>query len=311
MLGFGPAWSVIDAGGLSKFPVLPGIERLTVTVDNDVSGAGQSAAAETKARWEAAGLRVRTIMSLTPGNDLNDVLRVRKGPMSVDPDFIIIDETGPAAQGRARSLRRRCQRGAAPTPREIRANARWRGTRASSAIHWTSRLTAPSGSPPASASPEQIRQDRPVHHRSQAPEAAAPRPDPRANAPACGRGPRQDAEWASRRRSGRAVTERTPHQRADVPQSRGGRGGDQDRREVEKTVCKARKPAARSTMTTAPTRSRRRRPARPMWCLPRTRSCSRCQGAGQGFRPGRRRRGVLAGRHHRNRASPSPAWRTN
>ena len=85
LLGFGPAWSVIDAGGLSKFPVLPGIERLTVAVDHDVKGAGQRAAAETKARWEAAGLRVRTIMSLTPGHDFNDVLRVRKGPMSVRP----------------------------------------------------------------------------------------------------------------------------------------------------------------------------------------------------------------------------------
>ena len=79
MLGYRPAWSVIDAGGVSKFPVLFRIERLTVIVDNDVSGAGQKAAAETRAAWEAAGLRVRTVMSSTPGEDLNDVLRSREG----------------------------------------------------------------------------------------------------------------------------------------------------------------------------------------------------------------------------------------
>jgi putative DNA primase/helicase len=75
MLGFGPAWSVIDAGGIAKFPVVPGIERLTTVVDHDVSGAGQNAAAECKARWRAAGRRVRTVMSSRPGEDLNDVLK--------------------------------------------------------------------------------------------------------------------------------------------------------------------------------------------------------------------------------------------
>jgi putative DNA primase/helicase len=75
MLGFGsPAWSVIDAGEMRRFPALPGILRLTIAVDHDVKGAGQKAAAETRARWEAAGLRVRTAMSSTPGEDFNDVL---------------------------------------------------------------------------------------------------------------------------------------------------------------------------------------------------------------------------------------------
>ena len=75
VLGFGsPAWSVIDAGEMSRFPALPGISRLTIAVDHDVTGAGEKAAAETKARWEAAGLRVRTAMPSTPGEDFNDVL---------------------------------------------------------------------------------------------------------------------------------------------------------------------------------------------------------------------------------------------
>ena len=79
ILGFGsPAWSVIDAGEMSRFPALPGISRLTIAVDHDVKGAGQKAAAETRARWEAAGLRVRTVMPLEPGHDLNDILKARK-----------------------------------------------------------------------------------------------------------------------------------------------------------------------------------------------------------------------------------------
>ena len=80
ILGFGsPAWSVIDAGEMSRFPALPWISRLTIAVDHDVKGAGEKAAAETKARWEAAGLRVRTAMPSTPGEDFNDVLKVGAG----------------------------------------------------------------------------------------------------------------------------------------------------------------------------------------------------------------------------------------
>jgi hypothetical protein len=79
ILGFGsPAWSVIDAGEMSRFPALPGISRLTIAVDHDLKGAGQKAAAETRARWETAGLRVRTVMPLEPGHDLNDILKARK-----------------------------------------------------------------------------------------------------------------------------------------------------------------------------------------------------------------------------------------
>ena len=74
ILGFKPAWSVIDAGGIAKFPVLPWIKRLTVITDNDVSGTGQKAAAETLERWKAAGLRARSLMPPTPGRDFNDIL---------------------------------------------------------------------------------------------------------------------------------------------------------------------------------------------------------------------------------------------
>jgi len=75
--GFGPAWSMIDAGGLRGFPVLPHISRLTILVDNDTSGAGQAAAAACKATWETAGKRVRRVMPPEPGTDLNDALLAR------------------------------------------------------------------------------------------------------------------------------------------------------------------------------------------------------------------------------------------
>jgi putative DNA primase/helicase len=78
MLGYGPAWCVLDAGGIAKFPVLPWITRLIIAVDNDVSGTGQRAAAESKARWLAAGHRVRTVMPARPGEDLNDILQRRE-----------------------------------------------------------------------------------------------------------------------------------------------------------------------------------------------------------------------------------------
>lgn len=77
IFGFRPAWSVIDAGGITKFPVLHHIERLTIIVDNDASGAGQKATAECRARWEAAGHRVRTVMPPIVGDDLNDVLQAQ------------------------------------------------------------------------------------------------------------------------------------------------------------------------------------------------------------------------------------------
>jgi putative DNA primase/helicase len=74
-LGFGPAWAVIDANGLQKFPVLHGIKRLTLLIDNDASGTGQNKAAECRERWLDAGRRVRRVMPPTVGQDLNDVLR--------------------------------------------------------------------------------------------------------------------------------------------------------------------------------------------------------------------------------------------
>jgi putative DNA primase/helicase len=74
MLGSGPAWSVIDAGGMTAFPVLDHVSRLTIMADNDVSETGQRAAAACRERWAAAGKAVRCAMPEQPGQDFNDVL---------------------------------------------------------------------------------------------------------------------------------------------------------------------------------------------------------------------------------------------
>jgi putative DNA primase/helicase len=68
-----PVWSCLDAGNLAAFPVLAGIEVLTVAVDNDP--AGIQAGAECAQRWTLAGCDVRLMVPRMPGTDLNDVDR--------------------------------------------------------------------------------------------------------------------------------------------------------------------------------------------------------------------------------------------
>ena len=68
-----PAWAAVDAGNLAKFPVLAGIESLTILVDHDESGRGEAAARECARCWVAAG---REAILLTPnelGTDFNDL----------------------------------------------------------------------------------------------------------------------------------------------------------------------------------------------------------------------------------------------
>jgi|SRR6516162_2726816 hypothetical protein len=69
-----PAWATGDCGHMRDFPVLPGIEALTLLVDHDCNHAGQNAAAECAARWRAAGCEV---IRLTPrrNGDFNDIVR--------------------------------------------------------------------------------------------------------------------------------------------------------------------------------------------------------------------------------------------
>lgn len=69
----GPVWACIDAGNLADFPVLPGIECLTIAADHDP--AGIAAANTCAARWAAAGRGVFVVLPPGAGRDLNDVAR--------------------------------------------------------------------------------------------------------------------------------------------------------------------------------------------------------------------------------------------
>lgn len=69
--GFSPVWSCIDAGNLAAFPVLSGIEALSVYVDNDK--AGLDAFQQVARRWRLAG---REVLHFIPTKgDLNDWLQ--------------------------------------------------------------------------------------------------------------------------------------------------------------------------------------------------------------------------------------------
>ena len=70
---FRPIWATIDAGQMKRFPVLPGVESLTIYADHDPAGIGAASACAD--RWRAAGKTVSGIAPAKPGADLNDVVR--------------------------------------------------------------------------------------------------------------------------------------------------------------------------------------------------------------------------------------------
>ncbi|MBK7234811.1 MAG: PriCT-2 domain-containing protein [Sterolibacteriaceae bacterium] len=69
---FTPVWAALDAGNLAGFPVLGGIETLTIFADNDASGVGERSAVACAERWLDAGRAVRVIMPEMAG-DMNDL----------------------------------------------------------------------------------------------------------------------------------------------------------------------------------------------------------------------------------------------
>ncbi|MBX9701705.1 MAG: toprim domain-containing protein, partial [Acetobacteraceae bacterium] len=74
MQGFGwrPVWTATSAGAIRTFPILRGIEALTVFADAD--GAGMEAATACCARWQGAGREAR-IVAPPAGADFNDLIR--------------------------------------------------------------------------------------------------------------------------------------------------------------------------------------------------------------------------------------------
>ena len=79
-LGFTPAWAVGDAGGIGAFPILSGIEALTIFVDADESETGQRQARECSARWTAVGREVLRIVPTRIGEDLANISERRARP---------------------------------------------------------------------------------------------------------------------------------------------------------------------------------------------------------------------------------------
>lgn len=75
--GRSPVWALLNAGGITALPVLPGIECLWVAVDNDPAGLG--AADLVSDRWRRAGRDVFLVKARDAGADLNDLPEVRHG----------------------------------------------------------------------------------------------------------------------------------------------------------------------------------------------------------------------------------------
>jgi hypothetical protein len=74
-----PAWACGCADNLRNFPVLPGIQHLTILADNDESGAGQAAACACAERWSEEGRDVEVLTPDQCGSDFNDLI-VRGAP---------------------------------------------------------------------------------------------------------------------------------------------------------------------------------------------------------------------------------------
>jgi putative DNA primase/helicase len=73
-MGYRPVWSV-GLGGITKFPVLPGIDGLTIFGERDEKEQNEKAIQKCAGRWLEAGIETLTAWSLV-GNDLNDEVKV-------------------------------------------------------------------------------------------------------------------------------------------------------------------------------------------------------------------------------------------
>jgi hypothetical protein len=74
MLGFSPAWALGNAGAIERFPVLAGIDALTILVDRDANGAGPEAARACSERWTTSGREVLRIVPRQIDDDINNIV---------------------------------------------------------------------------------------------------------------------------------------------------------------------------------------------------------------------------------------------
>jgi hypothetical protein len=68
---FTPIWATVDAGNLARFPVLAGIDALTIYADHDERGI--EAADACAERWREAGRHVRVRVPKNAGEDAADI----------------------------------------------------------------------------------------------------------------------------------------------------------------------------------------------------------------------------------------------
>lgn len=73
-LGFAPAWALGSAGAIAAFPLLAGVEGLTLLAEDDRTGANARAVEACANRWHRAGREV-VIVAPIGGGDANDALR--------------------------------------------------------------------------------------------------------------------------------------------------------------------------------------------------------------------------------------------
>lgn len=74
--GFAPIWACLSAGTMTAFPVLDGVECLTVFADNDASGTGLVAARACADRWHAAGREALIHIPVETGADFATMMEV-------------------------------------------------------------------------------------------------------------------------------------------------------------------------------------------------------------------------------------------
>jgi putative DNA primase/helicase len=72
--GFRPVWALGSASGIAAFPVLAGIDAITILGEVNDGGANHRAAQACAARWIEAGRDAFIVMPVS-GDDLNDVWR--------------------------------------------------------------------------------------------------------------------------------------------------------------------------------------------------------------------------------------------
>jgi len=75
LFGGPPIWAALDAGNLGSFPVLAGVEALTIFSDNDTNQTGQGHAEDCFARWEEVGREVTLHVPRQGSSDFNNMLQ--------------------------------------------------------------------------------------------------------------------------------------------------------------------------------------------------------------------------------------------